>query len=237
MTDARLRELERHFKESGSAEDEAAWLRERLRTGDLDPQRLELAARIGHRAAKRVEPSYEGPPPIPRPLRSKIDFARSWAEPLEEAAVEVRRRATLATARASLQQLVAFNPADPRPSRAFEAAERALLCPCPEHHAAVLAASQDHMERPSSHPDAPSVTAKRARQLYSAWRDVLCAGFFVIGNSDGPHVVSSSVLFCQQGLGGGREGMQRALDAVVDELIPWLLGYRDPVAERVGLGL
>ena len=44
MTDERLRELERCWRESGSVEDEAAWLRERVRVGELSEARLRLAA-------------------------------------------------------------------------------------------------------------------------------------------------------------------------------------------------
>ena len=81
MSDEKLRELERRFRETGSAEDEVAWLRERARsserldwdsysrlhdldlkaaanylqwrveTGDLTRERLELAASCGHTAA------------------------------------------------------------------------------------------------------------------------------------------------------------------------------------------
>ena len=51
MSDAKLRELERKWKESGSVEDEAAYLRERVRVGDLTQERLELAAYCGHGAA------------------------------------------------------------------------------------------------------------------------------------------------------------------------------------------
>jgi hypothetical protein len=51
MTDERLRELERRWKESGSVEDEAAYLLERVRVGDLDQERLQLAAYCGHSAA------------------------------------------------------------------------------------------------------------------------------------------------------------------------------------------
>ncbi len=54
MSDVRLRELERRFKESGSLEDEAAWLLERVRVGRLDPTKLELAAHVGHPAAARA---------------------------------------------------------------------------------------------------------------------------------------------------------------------------------------
>ena len=53
MSDQRLRELERRWRETGSVEDEAAYLRERVRVGDLTQERLELAAYCGHEGAKR----------------------------------------------------------------------------------------------------------------------------------------------------------------------------------------
>jgi len=54
MSDERLRELERRWKETGSPEDEAAYLLERVRAGDLSQERLELAAYCGHQAATRA---------------------------------------------------------------------------------------------------------------------------------------------------------------------------------------
>ena len=51
MSDTRLRELERRWKETGSPDDEAAYLLERVRVGDLTQERLELAAYCGHGGA------------------------------------------------------------------------------------------------------------------------------------------------------------------------------------------
>lgn len=51
MTDSRLQELKRTWEASGSVEDEAACLRERVRVGDLTQGRLELAAYCGHEGA------------------------------------------------------------------------------------------------------------------------------------------------------------------------------------------
>jgi hypothetical protein len=53
MSDQRLRELERRWRETGSVEDEAAYLLERVRTGSLDREMLELAAYCGHPASNR----------------------------------------------------------------------------------------------------------------------------------------------------------------------------------------
>jgi hypothetical protein len=52
VTDARLRELERRARESGSVEDSAVWLRERLRAGDVNREQLVLAAYLGHAGAR-----------------------------------------------------------------------------------------------------------------------------------------------------------------------------------------
>ena len=52
MSDARLRELERRFKESGLPADEEAWVRARVRAGDLDEARLQLLAYLGYPLAR-----------------------------------------------------------------------------------------------------------------------------------------------------------------------------------------
>lgn len=52
MTDSKLRELERRWKETGSIEDEAAYLLERVRVGDVGEEKLELAAYCGHEGAR-----------------------------------------------------------------------------------------------------------------------------------------------------------------------------------------
>lgn len=52
MTDERLRELERRWKETGSVEDEAAYLLEQVRVGHLDQEKLELAAYCGYEPAR-----------------------------------------------------------------------------------------------------------------------------------------------------------------------------------------
>lgn len=51
MSDARLRELERRWRESGAIEDEAAYLHERMRVGALPPAKLTSAALCRHPAA------------------------------------------------------------------------------------------------------------------------------------------------------------------------------------------
>jgi hypothetical protein len=51
VTDARLRDAQRRFHDTGSLDDEARLLRERMRTGELPRRHVELAARFGDDAA------------------------------------------------------------------------------------------------------------------------------------------------------------------------------------------
>jgi hypothetical protein len=66
MSDQRLRDLERRWRETGTVEDEAAYLLERVRAGDLSRERLEIAAYLGHEGAAmalaptRIELLWDG---------------------------------------------------------------------------------------------------------------------------------------------------------------------------------
>lgn len=56
VSDARLRELERRWRETGAPEDEAAWLSERLRAGEVSAEQVELWAYCGRPGAALVMP-------------------------------------------------------------------------------------------------------------------------------------------------------------------------------------
>lgn len=75
MSDTKLRDLERRWRETGTVEDEAAYLLERVRVGDVTRERLELAAQCGHAAARST---LVGNLPIVR------DNPRKLAEALSE---------------------------------------------------------------------------------------------------------------------------------------------------------
>jgi hypothetical protein len=64
MSDTRLREQERRWRETGSLQDEAAYLLERIRSGDLDRDRLELAAYCCHPAAMIALEASRPPPDL-----------------------------------------------------------------------------------------------------------------------------------------------------------------------------
>lgn len=56
MSDTRLRELERRWRETGAVEDEASFLVERVRSGEVTRERIELSAYCGYEAALRIVP-------------------------------------------------------------------------------------------------------------------------------------------------------------------------------------
>lgn len=63
-SDARLRELERRWRESGSAQDHAAYLRQLIRTGQVDPARLWILARMNAPERAAIQLALEEPIPI-----------------------------------------------------------------------------------------------------------------------------------------------------------------------------
>ena len=129
MSDERLRELERRWKETGAVEDEAAYLLERVRSGDLTQGSLEMAAYCGHQAAafaitgERITP--------PSSLHEFVVGLATWGKwPSVVAAV-----AAAVEALPSWSTYVRSNPqreAD-RPSTAIESANAWIDCPCQAH--------------------------------------------------------------------------------------------------------
>ena len=76
MSDAQTRDLERAWRESGNAQDKAAWIQARLRAGELDPARLAVATfardpgALALRALSQTAPRPGAPvgPPSPPPV-------------------------------------------------------------------------------------------------------------------------------------------------------------------------
>jgi hypothetical protein len=78
--DVDLRELERRYKQSGTLEDQVAWLRARVRSGDLSPDRVLVAAALGDPAAIQLSGPVPDPGPArgdPVPLCGRVTWIRS----------------------------------------------------------------------------------------------------------------------------------------------------------------
>lgn len=146
MTDARLRELERRWRETGAVEDEATLLRERVRAGNLVPDRLKLAAHCGH-AASALALGEVGTSADPDLL--------AWVRGLHAWGLEPGVRVALLAARVVLRvcrSRSGESPSELEPETVFSAVEAWIACPCEEHsHAAILAGAsglRDSMDGP-----------------------------------------------------------------------------------------
>jgi hypothetical protein len=157
MGDEKLRDLERRWRQTGSVGDEAAYLLERVRVGDLLPTKLELAAYCGHAGASRAcnQSALRSQPRASDDLGEWSTELAPWGrEALVVAAIasaelflaslngSARRRkvhyqAVLATARAWLE-----SPTQETRDAAMAAWDTHTMA-TPPHNAAWLAAHED----------------------------------------------------------------------------------------------
>jgi len=221
VSDADLRELERRFRETGSVEDEAAWLRERVRVGQLDETRVQLAAHCGLAAALLATES-----PMPTVA---LDTLVTWAEVQRTAhCSSVAVRAAVASARAAIADWE--QEAMLHAMQVIHAVESWALCPCLEHAVAAgealdaLHAELD-VEAAGETRSAFALDAVIHAANYASTRDGrLREDLFEWAGKAASHAVESA---------GRSVGVPAVLDAVRAELVPWALGYADPVRERV----
>ena len=240
VSDADLRDLERRWRETCSAEDEAAWIRELVRRGELPPSRLRYAADCGDAAALLV---LEDDLTLPRDLRQGLErFAKADVVLQARVAVALLQDAEVAAAglwlsllKSALSLLATGGAVRLEGSRlgAFEALEAWILCPCRScasiasaasdlafAEALNLEASFEDWRAPESHPEANhrhgcmrlSRASARAASLPSQGR---------FGSLVEP-------LFDLWG-----EPWEAPRARLQEEVVPWLLGQSDPVRERV----
>lgn len=195
MSDENLCELERRWKETGAVEDEAAFLLERVRVGELTQDRLELGACFGCQAASTA--LGRGP------------VVLSVLDGLPACSAEAAVRVAVAAARVALPHWLDKHQASPlarQAEEAIELVERWVMCPCEQHSRACLdsvASSMPHWwSRLGELPEHPD---RVARVVSSAIR------------SSTEHLPDPSSSVCA---------------AIHSEVLPWILGYWDPLAER-----
>jgi len=250
MSDARLRELERRLRASGAVADEAAWLRERARSGELAPERLALAARLGHAAAGPPGPGLVG-----------------LAEVAAGLDVAGRMRAAVAVARQRLASWRAVFPNDSRPAGAIAAAEAWLRCPCRRHaqasaQAAVVAKhAADYWRYWLAGPRKPArapvtqLAAEHAARLaawacplfesgqerFARWGDLAAtlAALRADPGADhpfdpalGPVLAAELPPEADGAAALAAVGYRPVVEVLRRELVPWLLGVGDPVRSR-----
>jgi hypothetical protein len=115
--DEQLRQLERRFKQTGTVDDEAAWLAARRAAGHLTADDLEVLAHVGSPAAARVLGVEAGSP--------EPDL-RGWLEAFETRGRDVVQRVAVSIARTTVARWRALVPDNDHPVRAVELA-RAVL--------------------------------------------------------------------------------------------------------------
>lgn len=173
MSDAKLRELERRWRESGAADDEAAYLLERVRVGELPRDRLDLAAHCGYTAAQMAS-GYARPSAAIDDAESSERSIYEWTQGLVQFGKAALVRAAVAGAecvRQAWDNGVEHNPWRDQATTAWKAARKWLECPCDAHAAEVrqviAPASRLVLRRTAESPDpwllfaAPAVDAGR----------------------------------------------------------------------------
>lgn len=125
MSDERLRQLERRWRETRAIDDEAAYLAERVRAGHLTEECLSLAAHCGHVAARRAIQGRPGEEPVS--LKERVYGLAKWGK-------ETCVRASVAAAGVHAST-------DAMALHALNAASEWLACPCDSHRNAAQEAA------------------------------------------------------------------------------------------------
>lgn len=222
--DQRTRDLERSAQ-TGDATAEVVLLRRRVRAGDLSPERLSLAAFLGHLASREL---------LGREAPSVPAGYQDWLEPLRGRGPEVVMRASVAAASRVvplLGSLLLTSDAE-HPQPVLDAAEVALVCPCLPHVRAVLHAAQgceDARRRPAA------VQLDRQREAAVSACTSLALLF---GDPDSAweamhHARLSAFAAVEPDPGAEHDTLpgeagRLIKDAVRAELVPWALGIEPP---------
>lgn len=214
MSDARLRELERRWRESGAVDDEATYLLERVRVGLLNPAALAEAARLGHDAAERAGPTERA--------TTLTNFLASQPPPSRQAA----QRACVAAARV-LTQSDRWD-ADQVFLDELSALEQWISCPCNAHRDALMEFAYPTVEgEERSDPDADPFGEPEGP--LHPWQATYWLSVASLRTSDSAALHDLAV--------GAREMErhvvpERLLEGVRRDVVPWLLGEHDPLRSQ-----
>lgn len=236
MSDTGLRELERRFRGSGSVEDETAWLVARLRAGDLQRDRLDFACWVGAPAAAAARRAAGGEPTDrlrhllrrPRSRRAARSLAAvgslgRWPrEPLVRLALVAGRQ------RIGGRSPEAWDDRFGRVGRAFAVVEAWAVDPTrvareeleAAEDAADRAAWGDHPETGEPVDDPAETPVARVAEFAC-----MCA---TAPEARVPHLLHTALVVAEVW-----EAWDAFCQAAARELVPWALGYADPLRERI----
>lgn len=215
MSDSRLRDAERRWRDSGRVEDEAAWLRERARVGELDEGRLRLAALVGHPASQLAVGAND---PLPRRLPDWID-REPWV-------IEACLRAMIPAVRCALRVIEVELPRRANAWRHIVANAERWTLGMEERRSHVM---------PSAVPSEASDAARCAEWAAASLRDAVET--LDAGRSTFLPRPTTARLAASDAIGKAMDALGAAApvaEAVRADVAPWALGDRDPLRERVG---
>jgi len=214
VSDADLRALERRFRETGSVEDEAAWLIALVQAGEVEQSRLESAAALSHPAA------------LVATLRQPLELTTVSGLVDQVDGDEAQIRSALAALRTSWVAWETVWRGYPPGVKAFmsrlNAIEDWVVCPCDDHQLRVERALGARVFIALEH------VLMRAGEVDEGLIEL--GEGIVLGWSD--ERASACLSYAAAGVNGPAFGSQ-VLEPTKSELVPWLLGYGDPVRERV----
>ena len=169
MSDERLRQLERRWLETGTVQDETAFLLERVRVGDLAPNRLELAAHCGLPAARLA---------LNLTVATLGRDVQGWLSGLRTHEKVVLVLAAVCLAKEGQPDFERIYPGDGAYENAVRAACAWVQCPCDRHRSEAEAAATAAAEGPlaKSGPISPAAAAARTAAVSDSDALVLASG-------------------------------------------------------------
>ena len=225
MSDAKLRDLERRWRASGSDRDLGRWLGARVQAGTLPRSVVELMALLGNGGARQVvevEPAR-----IPRGslLRGRewIQYVPAELWTMERQALCVR--CATAVAEASLELWEELFPDDARPREALAVARRWL-----EDRDAISpeqvrrgVEEAEHAWRVRLNEGIGQVGAAAAAA--AAARATFTPGYLILCTSRGPlYYVALSPVYAELAMtSAGRDGARRVREVLGLEVAGWVL--------------
>jgi hypothetical protein len=245
MVDDRVRELERRWRATGAQADEEAWLQARLRAGELEPWRVEVAAHCAHPAAVAllgVDPALPATIEVLQPpggryrVQSRVSPTTQWAQRLGRWGREPLVRALVSFARrVQADWLPGAGVGDLE--RTLRAVEDWLVCPCPDH---ARVAHDGRIQSGRGWGHVRPIRAMRAGMLGEVAALAIglpLEGLEVPRTLDGPRTRLQELLDIVSPFPGQRGRPRDTPEAIfallASEVIPWALRTADPVADRV----
>ena len=206
VSGADLRELERRWRGTGSVEDEATWLQERVEAGDLSAKRVSLVASLGWPACRRIA-NVAMFPGEGRDLSNWL-----WEVP------KVHWSLSLRCAFASAKLVLDLETNRKRPWRGIAKGvmgDAAHLLACGEWSYV----SRHPVQIPGC-SKAFELLSEALAKASKPGQTQACCG-----------VLSECVIRLSASVQEEHKAERRVRLAIRDGLAPWLLGYADPVGE------